>query len=58
MNGQLEPACEACGDDVEPDEDGGRADHHFHNTDPCRNHMAKKIRQEANERKVNARRAV
>lgn len=59
MNSQLEPPCEACGDDVEPDEDGGRAGHHFHKTDPCRAEMANKIRNQTTERKlINARRSV
>lgn len=30
MNSQLEHTCESCGDDVEPLEDAGDGDHHFH----------------------------
>lgn len=36
MNGQLEPTCEGCGDEVEPSEDVGVGGGHWHDNDQCK----------------------
>lgn len=50
MNGQLVPLCEACGDEVEPDDDAGVSGWHFHDDVNCRAKVADKIRNRNPER--------